>query len=67
MGAFIKNIIGFKGRKDYINIFELNVVITSVEERGDNNFNNSDNDKDYKKIKIFKSNKYYSERKKLEF
>ena len=53
-------------RKDHANTLKLNIIITSTKDKGDNNFNNFDNDKDYKKNKIFKFNKYYSEREKLE-
>ena len=61
------SITGFKGRKDYASTFKLDVVIGSVEEKGDNNPSNSNNkDKNYKKIKISKSNKYYGKLKKLE-
>ena len=59
--------IGFKERKDYISIFELNVVITGVEGRENNNLNNFDDNKNLKKIKGFKPNKYYGEREKLKF
>ena len=59
------NTTGFKGRKDYINIFELDMVMINTKKRKDNNPNNSDNNKDYKKIKISKLNKYYSEQEKF--
>ena len=61
VGILTKSIIGFKGRKDYTNTLELNMVITSTKEKRDNNFNNFNNNKDYKKIKISKLNKYYGE------
>ena len=67
MGIFTKNIIRFKGRKNHANIFELNIIMVNIKKRGHNNFNNFDDNKDYKKIRIFKPNKYYSEREKLEF
>ena len=50
MGIFTGNGSGFKGRKDYISIFKLDIIITgNIKERGDDNFNNFDDDKDYKK------------------
>ena len=37
------------------------MVITSAEKKRDDNFSNSNDDEDYKKIKISKPDKYYSE------
>ena len=60
MGIFAGSTIGFK-KKYYINIFKLNIVITeNIKEKKDNNFNNFDSNKNYKKIKISKFNKYYN-------
>ena len=59
MGIFVGITIKFKKRKDYINTFELDVVMISAKEGGDDNLNNFNNNKDYKKIKISKFNKYY--------
>ena len=36
-------------------------MIKNIGGRGDNNLNNFNNNKDYKKIKISKPNKYYGE------
>ena len=61
MGALTGNAIGFKKRKDYTNTLGSDIII--IENKGkkrDNNFNNSNNNKDYRKIKISKPNKYYS-------
>ena len=60
MGIFIKSIIGFKGKKDHISIFKLDVVIINIKKGGDNNPSNFNNNKNYKKIKISKPNKYYN-------
>ena len=43
------------------------MIITSAERKKDNNLNNFNSDKDYKKIKNFKPNKYYNKQEKLEF
>ena len=62
VGIFAGNTIRFKGRKNYTSIFELDVIIIeNIEGRGDNDFNNFNNNKDYKKIKLSKPNKYYGE------
>ena len=62
MGIPPKNIIKFKGRKDHTNTLKLNIIIIkNIKEKGDDNPNNSNNNKDYKKIKIFILNKYYGE------
>ena len=37
------------------------MVIINIKKKGDDNFNNSDDDEDYKKIKISEPNKYYGE------
>ena len=67
IGVFIRSIIRFKGRKDYTNIFKLNVIIIeNIGGRKDDNFNNSDN-KNYKKIKNFKPNKYHGKQEKFKF
>ena len=67
VGIFIGNTTRFKRRKDYISIFELNVVIMSAKDWGDNNSNNFDDDDNHKKIKIFKPNKYHSKKEKFKF
>ena len=67
MGTSTGNTTGFKGKKDHINILELDIIIINTEKRENDNFNNFDNNKDYKKIKIFRSDKYYGEWEKLEF
>ena len=61
MGVLIKSVTGFKKRKDYINIFKSNMVIINTKEKGDDNFSNSNNNKNYKKIRVSKFNKYYGE------
>ena len=66
MGILIRNTIRFKGRRDYTNTFELDIIIISIKERGDDNLNNFNNKEDKKKIKVIKIDKYYSEREKLE-
>ena len=61
MGTFIGSTIRFKRRKDYTNTLELDIIITkNIKRRGNNNPNNFNNNKDYKKIKISKLNKYYN-------
>ena len=56
------NIIRFKGKKDYANIFELDIIIIKdIGGREDDNFSDFENNKIYKKIKIFKLDKYYGE------
>ena len=67
MGIFAGNTIGSKKKKDYTNIFKLNIIITSAKEKRNNYFNNSNNNKNYKKIKISKPNKYYNKQKKFKF
>ena len=62
MGTSTKNTFRFKRRKDYTNIFKLDIIITeNIRERGDDNLNDFDSNKNYKKIKNFKFNKYYGE------
>ena len=61
VGVFIRSTIGSKGRKDHISIFELDMVIISAKEKKDNNFSDFDDDKNCKKIKISKPDKYYGE------
>ena len=41
------------------------MVVINIKKKGDNNPSNFDNNKDYKKIKIFKPNKYYGKQKKF--
>ena len=65
VGVFVGNIIRFKGRKDYASIFELDIIIIDNKEKGDNNPNDFDNNKNYKKIKISKPDKYHGEREKF--
>ena len=48
-------------KRDHASIFKLNIIIISTEKRGDNNFNNFEDDKDCKKILNFKFDKYYGE------
>ena len=60
------NTIRFKGKKDYISIFELDIIIINIEEKGNNNLSNSDNNKNCKKIKVSKPNKYYGKWEKFE-
>ena len=61
VGILAGSIIGFKRRKDYINIFKLDIIIIeNIKKRRDNNFNNLNSNKNYKKIKIFKFDKYYN-------
>ena len=67
MGIFAGNTIKFKGRKNYANIFKLDMVMINTKERKDNNLSDSDNNKNYKKIKISKPDKYYGEQEKFEF
>ena len=59
IGIFVGSISGLKGRKEHTNIFGSDMVMINIKEKRDNNFNNFDNDKDYKKIKNFKLNKYH--------
>ena len=62
IGIPMGNTTGFKKKKDYTSILELDIIIIkNIKERGDNNPNNSNNNKNNKKIKISKSNKYYGE------
>ena len=68
MGTPIRSIIKFKGKKDYASIFELNIIIIkNVGGRGDDDPNNFNNNKNYKKIKVSKPNKYYGEWEKFKF
>ena len=56
-----KNIIRFKGRKDYTNIFKLDIIIIkNIGGKGDNNFSDFNNE-DYKKIKGSRPDKYHNE------
>ena len=60
MGILVGSIIKFKGKRDYINIFKLDVVMINIKMGGDGNLSNFDDKEDKRKIKIFKPNKYYS-------
>ena len=67
MGILVGSTIRFKGKKDYTSIFKLNIIIIkNIRERGDDDFSDSDSDKNHKKIKISKFNKYYGEWEKFE-
>ena len=48
MGTPTGNTTGPKGRKDHTNILKSDIIITSIKKRVDNNFNNSNNDKETK-------------------
>ena len=62
IGTPTKNTIRFKGRKNHTSIFKSNIIIIqNIREGRDNNLNNFNSDKNYKKIKISKLNKYYGE------
>ena len=62
----VKNIIGFKGWKDYTSTFELDIIIIkNIGGKKKNNFSNSNNNKNYKKIKISKPDEYYSKQEKF--
>ena len=61
MGILAGSNIGPKDREDYINILKLNIIIIGAKMWGDDNPSNFNNNKDYKKIKISKPNKYYGE------
>ena len=60
MGIFAGNTIGFKGRKDHINTLKSDIKMIGIKKRGDNNSSNFNNNKNYKKIKISKPDKYYN-------
>ena len=66
MGTLAGNTIGFKEKKDHISIFKLDIIIINIKKKRDNNFSDSNNN-NYKKIKIFKPDKYYDEREKFKF
>ena len=67
MGTFIRSTIRFKGRKDYTSTFELDIIIIeNIGGKKDNNPNDSNN-KNYKKIKISKPDKYYNKQEKFKF
>ena len=67
VGILMGSIIRSKGRKDHTNTFKLNIIIISIKKKGDNNFNDFNNNEDYKNIKILKLNKYYGEWEKFNF
>ena len=64
MGTFVGGATGF--RRDFVSIFILNVIISNIKEKRDDNFNNFNNKGVKWKIKIAKFNKYYGEKEKLE-
>ena len=62
MGILIRSTAGSKGRKDYISILESDMVISGADRgKKNNNFSDSDNKKENKKIKISRPDKYYGE------
>ena len=61
MGISTKSTIGFKGKKDYTNTFESDIIIIKNIGGKKDNPNNFNNNKNYKKIKVFKPDKYYKE------
>ena len=62
MGTPTRNNIGFKGRKDHASTLKSDIIIIgNIKEKKDDNPSDSNDNKDYKKIKISKSNKYYGE------
>ena len=61
VGAFAGSTIRFKRRRNYVSIFKLDVVIISAEKKRDDNPSNSNNNKDYRKVKVSKPNKYHGE------
>ena len=53
MGILAGSSIRFKGRKDYTNTIKLDIIIIGdMRERKDDNFNNFNNNKDYKRLKF---------------
>ena len=60
-----RNTTRFKKKKNYTNIFKLDMIMTNTKEKKGNNPSNFDDKKDKRKIKITKPDKYYNKKEKL--